>query len=596
MHTQPARAAITSAALVSTLAVTSAVLAGANSFTVIGIPDTQFYSETYPQIFEVQTQWVADNIDLLGIEFVSHYGDVVQHGDDVLEWANAEIALSILDASGIPWGVSAGNHDITPFGGDASGYIPQDFFDRYGPSHWIGRPYFLECSPSGMSNAQVFQAGGREWLWLHIECDVADRELSWAQGVLDRNRDKAAIVTTHRWLQDAEDYTGDVPIVPSGRYPSIWYAIENFHAPGGIQGEDAWRWFFRQNPSIFLINCGHFHEEFRQTSTNVKGLPVHEVLADYQDDPNGGNGWLRIMEFDLAANAIYVDSYSPYLNEYRYVDESMFTLPVNFDAYRLAPGTAFAAFQQGILGYDGTRDTWISEEDPNTSYGEDGVKEVDDDVNNGIFSDHRGQTLLKFTSVFGDGEGQAPAGSQIVEAWLTIELANDIDHPIYDPDFFVYEMIVPWDESSTWNSMNDGLSPGQDLGQLIGTFRGDNDPDGDATRRIDVTPLVQAWSNGQTNHGFGILPEIISGNDDGISIFTSESGTAIIHPRLEVTYVAPEPICPADLSGDGTIDTTDLFELLGAWGACPGCSADLTGDDLVDADDLFELLGAWGDC
>jgi hypothetical protein len=580
----------------SAASIASAAIAGATSFTVIGLPDTQFYSESYPEIFEAQTQWVADNIDFLGIEFVSHYGDVVQHGDDLVEWARAEIALMTLDASGIPWGVSAGNHDITPVGGDASGYIPQYFEERYGPSHWQGKPWFVGCSPSGMSNAQVFEAGGHEWLWLHLECDVADRELSWAQGVLDRNRDKACIVTTHRWLQDAEDYTGGVPVVPSGRYPGIWYTIEGVHAQGGIQGEDAWRWFFRQNPSIFMINCGHFHEEYRQVSTNFAGLPVHEVLADYQDDPNGGNGWLRIMEFDVAADAIYVESYSPTLDEYRYEDESMFTLNVDFDAYRLAPGTAFAAFQQGVLGYDGTRDTWISEDEPDTAYGDDGVKEVDDDTTNGIFSDEEGQTLLKFTGVFGDGEGRVPAGAQIIEAWLTIELANDIDHPIFDPDFYVYEMLVPWEESSTWNSMNGGLSPGQDLGQLIATFAGDNDPDGDATRRINVTGLVQAWSNGQPNYGFGILPEIISGNDDGISIFTSESGTAVIHPRLEIMYEAPEPACDADLTGDDAVNSDDLFELLGAWGACAGCDADLTGDDAVNSDDLFELLGAWGDC
>ena len=54
--------------------------------------------------------------------------------------------------------------------------------------------------------------------------------------------------------------------------------------------------------------------------------------------------------------------------------------------------------------------------------------------------------------------------------------------------------------------------------------------------------------------------------------------------------------CPADLSGDDLVDSSDLFELLGAWGDCPGCDADMTGDNVVDSSDLFELLGAWGDC
>jgi hypothetical protein len=148
---------------------------GQDSFTVIGLPDTQNYSEFYPDTFLVQTEWVVDNAALLDVRFVSHYGDIVNHGDDLVEWANAESALSVLDASGLPWGVAAGNHDVTPAGESGSAYIPQEFYDRYGPDHWAGRPWFAGCSPSGMSSAQVFEAAGRQWLWLHLECDVAVR-------------------------------------------------------------------------------------------------------------------------------------------------------------------------------------------------------------------------------------------------------------------------------------------------------------------------------------------------------------------------------------------------------------------------------------
>ena len=51
---------------------------------------------------------------------------------------------------------------------------------------------------------------------------------------------------------------------------------------------------------------------------------------------------------------------------------------------------------------------------------------------------------------------------------------------------------------------------------------------------------------------------------------------------------------PEDLTGDGVVNADDLFQLLGAWGACGGCPEDLNGDGVVNADDLFQLLGAWG--
>ena len=33
----------------------------AGEFTIIVLPDTQYYSESYPQHFMAQTQWIKDN-------------------------------------------------------------------------------------------------------------------------------------------------------------------------------------------------------------------------------------------------------------------------------------------------------------------------------------------------------------------------------------------------------------------------------------------------------------------------------------------------------------------------------------------------------
>lgn len=58
--------------------------------------------------------------------------------------------------------------------------------------------------------------------------------------------------------------------------------------------------------------------------------------------------------------------------------------------------------------------------------------------------------------------------------------------------------------------------------------------------------------------------------------------------------------CPADITGDDTVDGGDLGLMLGAWGPCIegcfGCLPDLDGDCFVDGADLGMLLGAWGPC
>ena len=50
------------------------------------------------------------------------------------------------------------------------------------------------------------------------------------------------------------------------------------------------------NIELFLFLCGHNHDEARRSDT-YNGHTIYSVLADFQDYPNGGNGWLRIMEF-----------------------------------------------------------------------------------------------------------------------------------------------------------------------------------------------------------------------------------------------------------------------------------------------------------
>lgn len=512
-------------------------------FTVVTLPDTQNYSEFYPEIFSNQTQWIVDNRQTRNIKFVSHVGDVVNHGDRPNEWANAKAAMNRLHEANIPYGVAAGNHDITPSGVSGSTYLQGPFLQNFGPQTFAGKDYYKGASPSGMSSYQTFAGGGREFLVLHIECDTPYRELVWAQDVLNRNRDKAAIITTHRYLQDAQDYTAGVPLVSSGRYPSVWYGLEGTYSEGGIQSNEFFDNFVRMQKNVFMVQCGHFHEEYRQSSSALNGNVIHEVLADYQDDPNGGDGWLRLMEFDVAGKRINVDSYSTTRNEFRTADESRFALNVDFDRYRSTGRVA--VFQEGVGGYAGTKDTWISQANRDTSYGGSDVIVVDDDVNNSLFSDNRGQGLLRFDDILTSTNepGKVPMGATITSAELRFHVPDDIDTPFTSPNFMVYVLLRPWDENSTWNSLVGGLVAGQDYGQLIGTFSGDNMPDGDLVRTLDVTAAMQLWANGQANYGFAIIPQIISGNDDGIEIFSSEATNILLRPTLEVQYfrMIPSP-------------------------------------------------------
>jgi hypothetical protein len=87
----------------------------------------------------------------------------------------------------------------------------------------------------------------------------------------------------------------------------------------------------RDNPQVFMVLNGHWSQEegeesanrnigeWFQTSNNAAGLPVYEMLSDYQDDANGGDGWLRLIEFRPGqatdgADVLLIRTYSPVLD------------------------------------------------------------------------------------------------------------------------------------------------------------------------------------------------------------------------------------------------------------------------------------------
>ena len=57
------------------------------------------------------------------------------------------------------------------------------------------------------------------------------------------------------------------------------------------------------------------------------------------------------------------------------------------------------------------------------------------------------------------------------------------------------------------------------------------------------------------------------------------------------------PPCPADIDGDGTVDTNDILAVLADWSPdCEGCGADIDGDGAVNVDDLLLVIGGFGPC
>ncbi|MSU51419.1 MAG: hypothetical protein EXS37_20415 [Opitutus sp.] len=297
-------------------------------FTIGTLPDTQFYSEdlnSRAAYYFGQTQWYADNRDALNLAFVSHMGDIVEHGDvnsttlasNEPEWLRADAAMKTLEnqaltlrAHGIPWGAAPGNHDQSP-NGDAGGTT--SFYNQYfGVSRFAGRSYYAgHYGTNNNNNYQLFSVSGLDFVILHLEYDIRALSfyqpvLEWADAVLKLHANRRAIVTSH-WIVN----TGNpATFSPQGR--AIYDALKS-------------------NPNLFLMLCGHVAGEGRRADV-FEGRTVYSLLQDYQGRVNGGDGWLRYFVFSPARNAIMARSYSPALNRAELDDDSDFTLPYDMQS------------------------------------------------------------------------------------------------------------------------------------------------------------------------------------------------------------------------------------------------------------------------
>ena len=72
-------------------------------FTVTVLPDTQFYSESYPATFQAQTTWVVNNRVARNIVYLTGEGDVVNVGSDSTQYDVATAAYAILDVETNTW-------------------------------------------------------------------------------------------------------------------------------------------------------------------------------------------------------------------------------------------------------------------------------------------------------------------------------------------------------------------------------------------------------------------------------------------------------------------------------------------------------------
>lgn len=297
------------------------------SFSMILLPDPQSYVkfEANQPIFDLMTAWTAHNLKNLAVKAVLCTGDLVEqneliapdnvNGDQTStqQWKAASRSFEYLD-NRIPYMVCTGNHDY----GYQKSENRMSRFPEYFPVE--RNSCWKDCLKDVTNNAfgyptlenAAYEINSDTWgkiLIISLEFAPRDEALIWAKNLADSKKyqQHKVIILTHSYME----IDGSI------------YEKENYKVSPANYGKAIWEKLIYPTPNIDLLICGHACEitdlegtvSYREDK-NIAGEYVAQMMfnaqtADKQWFGNGGDGWLRILEFMPDGKTIKVRTFSP---------------------------------------------------------------------------------------------------------------------------------------------------------------------------------------------------------------------------------------------------------------------------------------------
>ena len=302
-------------------------LSDKDSWSLILLPDVQTYMKfDYNQpILDLMMNWISNNMDELNTKMVLCTGDLVEQNDlfnpdgkranqaSVSQWKAVSSAFGRLDGQ-LPYILATGNHDY----GILSAENRFTHFDEYFPPNKnrlnqkmlrdVGMN--VEGRPT-LTNAtyEFVSPHGRKFLVLVLEFAPRDETLAWAKGVIEKEQytDYTVILLTHSYMDSDNKH-----IVHEG------YKLSNPN-----YGEAIWQKLVQPSKNIRMVVAGHIgepddpkgHIAFR-VDENAAGKKVSQMVFNARAlgggwHGNGGDGWLRILEFLPDGKTVKVKTFSP---------------------------------------------------------------------------------------------------------------------------------------------------------------------------------------------------------------------------------------------------------------------------------------------
>jgi len=302
-------------------------LSNPRSWTMVLFPDPQSYvkfARNQP-ILELMTNWVVENRDSLNIGMVLCTGDLVEQNDiwnpdgvrtnqtSKQQWEAVARAFGKLDGK-LPYILTTGNHDY----GFRSAENRKTQYWKYFPADKNYKTQELirgvatnaDGNPS-LENAsfEYVSPHGKKMLFLVLEFAPRDTMLNWAKQEIaqPKYKDHEVVLLTHSYLnKNSEHITKEKYVLPNPNW-----------------GADIFKKLVQPSTNIRMVFSGHIgapddvkaHLGFR-IDKNASGKSVNQMTFNAQAlgggwHGNGGDGWLRILEFLPDGKTVLVKTFSP---------------------------------------------------------------------------------------------------------------------------------------------------------------------------------------------------------------------------------------------------------------------------------------------
>ena len=273
-----------------------------DDFRVLVVPDIQKYYASGQAYLVSMFDWIVAEAGT-GTPPV---GMVLSEGDQTdtnapEEWAFVQGQWNRLKGL-VPWTVITGNHDkVAGLAPELKAYFPAAFF---GTEAYWGDNYIHPTEGEQMDgNYQLLTLGGIDWLFMNLGDLPHAGLVEWANAAISTYPNRKVIFTTHGFLWDTGIFYPDYSA-------KLWEPLVKVHN------------------NIIMLLCGHRHDQKYRHETWGTIAAVDVMMANWQNDPHGGNSWLRELTFSPKNNRVDVKSYAPYYGVYDTNGTQQFSLDV----------------------------------------------------------------------------------------------------------------------------------------------------------------------------------------------------------------------------------------------------------------------------